>query len=214
VEQAAEAACRRHEDQVEKLVKSQINVLSGEVMGLLREHLEKWLRQHEINRSVDQFLPAGSSLAGVGAMESRRTAGQVAAEVALAVTAALTAVTVTVIAVIKIKILVILFLAHPIVAALVGLAGALGFAGAREYLERKVKEHDWGGVSLWMLHRFMGESNLIDKLSESEREARSNREAETEASLVEVQKSAVDSFERLIDEVIMDLSILDATRKA
>ena len=64
------------------------------------------------------------------------------------------------------------------------------------------------------LHLFMSESNLINKLSESVREVHSKLEVEIQAALGEVQQKAVDSFERLIDEVIKDLSILDAIEKA
>jgi cell division ATPase FtsA len=218
VENQVDTLCKSFEPEVETLVKEKARYLAKDLVRLLRDHLKQWLAEHDIQREVDQFVPADLGIDAAEAMKGKEAAGGIAKDLTLRVTAALAGVVVIVTAAIKAKVVVALFLAHPIAGLTALLASVLGFKVVNEFVEKKIKTYRWGRVpfqgDLKAMRLVLSEERLKQKLEDSRKEAIATLSVEIEKNLEGFRDQVRVAFEQVIEEVIQDLGVLEQIRTA
>jgi hypothetical protein len=218
VEARVDALCKSFEPEVEGLVATKVSHLAKDLLRLLRDHLRQWLAAHAIQREVSQFVPADLEIDAAEAMKGKEAAGGIARELTLRITAALAGVVMVVTAVIKAKVVVALFLAHPIAGVTALAASVLGFKVVNEFIERKIKSHRWGRVPLQAdlkaMRLVLSEERLKQKLAASRTEAVATLSVEIEKNLAGLRDQVRVEFEHVIEQVIQDLGVLEQIRPA
>jgi hypothetical protein len=216
VEAKVDALCKSFTANVEELVKAKADPLATDLLRLLRDHFRQWLAEHDIRREVDDFIPADTKIGGGDTGLGKGTAAGIAQEIALSITAALAGVVVTVTAVIKAKVVVALFLAHPLAGMVALLASVLGFKVVNDFVEKRIKAYRWGIIpfqaDLKSMRLVLSESRLKQKLDAGRAEATATLAAEIERSLDKLRDQAAQEFNKVIDEVIRDLGVLEQIR--
>jgi hypothetical protein len=216
VESRVDALCKSFEPEVETLVADKAKYLAKDLLRILRDHLKKWLSEHEIQRDVDQFVPAELGIDAADAMKGKEAAGGIARELTLRITAALAGVVVVVTFAIKAHVVGALFLAHPIAGLAALLASLLGFKVVNEFAEKKIKAYPWGCVPLQgdlkAMRLVLSEDRLKQKLAESRKEAIATLSVEIEKNLEGLREQVRVEFEHVIEQAIQDLGVLEQIR--
>jgi hypothetical protein len=213
VVQKVEAVCKDFEAEVEALVKDKAEALTRDLWRLLRDHLRHWLTAHEIEREVNQFLPEepvaapSSAGAGTGAVK------QIAGELALGITGTVTGVVVVVVGIIKFKLLVATFIAHPLAGIVALLASVTAFKWLNTLVENQVKTHNWGSwpgkMDLKTMQLVLSERRLKDKLAPGWAEAAAALPGEIDKALDKLVVQVAADFDEVIGQVIEDLGVLE-----
>jgi hypothetical protein len=216
VEARVDVLCKGFEPEVEGLVRDKATHLARDLLRILRDAVRQWLAEHGIQREVDQFVPADLAIDAAETGIGKETAGGIAADLTLRITATLASVVVVVTAVIKAKIVVALFLVHPIAGVAALLAGVLGFKMVNEFIEKRVRAHRWGSVpfqtDLKAMRLVLSEARLKQKLTASRDEAVGVLSAEVARNLDGLRDQARVAFEQVIEQVIQDLGVLEQIR--
>ncbi len=217
VEKQVEQVCQAAGPALDALLKREAELLGRDVLALMRHHLRQWLAEHAIERDVNAFLPAELGDAVKGAGVGQGVTGQVAEPLALAFSGALAALVVTVTLVLKAAILgtMLPLLLNPIgiVIGLIGAAAAVVGLGGAHHI---IKAHRWGNWpfkgDLRAMWAVLSEARLRQKLAESKDAATAQLSSDLRQALAAMRRQAVEQFDRVIDEVIDDLRVLEQLR--
>jgi molecular chaperone DnaK len=197
------------------------------LLRVLREHLRRWLLEHNIEREVDQFVPAQFDLSMRGGEPLGNTADSIAQDIAKGVGAALAAVVAGIILLIQANLHAAWFLADFLGATIALLAGILVKYSkfpfkekitdrASDFVAKKVKAHQWGSLPLHadlkVLQGLISQDRIKLKLFESRTKATADLTAQIEARMVELRDTVAAKFEAVIEQVIEDLGFLDRVR--
>src|SRR5579864_1100421 len=188
VETQVDVVCKNFEPEIVELVKTKTKVLAKDLLRILRDHVKKWLAEHDIQREVEQYVPPEMEIDTEDTMKGGGVTGRIAENLALKAMAAVTGVVVICVAIIKGKIVVALFLAHPGFGIIALLASVLGFTAVNAAIAKQVKAYHWGKISLLKydlkaLHQVLSEQKLKKELSNSREEAITTLSTEIEKPL-------------------------------
>lgn len=235
VEERIEELCNQFEQRgdAETAIAPIRNALASDLVRLLRDHLRQFLDDHEIPKDVFRYVPEAAALP-VGSDISKGTGDRIAAEVsslAAAVTAVAASLGTLVVAAVKIKVVLLFALVHPILALLAGAAALLSFLGlmkgAQEALEARIKDYDFGAASLWVLHKVLWKSKFEEKLAQGRADAKAELQrkiGESTRKAVEapagpgssapssqspIEEIAVQKYEAILALVVQDLGVLE-----
>jgi molecular chaperone DnaK len=177
VEQRVQAICEKFKPRVSAILKPQWQALDTDLVRLLRDHLTKFLKIHEITKDVSRYVP--ESVAQPDMPKSAAEAGGKIAEELGDLAGTITAVTLTVgttiIAVVKLHLLILAFI-HPIITLIAGIAAIyaviIAKEGAKEAVEKAIREFEFGPATLSILHLAIGEHGFKEKLKAGRESAR------------------------------------------
>ena len=230
VQQNVEAFTKRFD--VSERLKGRDSLLAKDLVRLVRDHLRVWLKEHGIDREVDELAPDGSIMLPVPPLSghSDEIAKIISDMVAVALVGSVFVIVYT--AVHGAHILV-----HPLTgvptAIFSAAASALGFTMVEDKIRDQVMAFDWGDMSLKGLSAVLSEQSLRDKIASSRAETTgrvmsvlnqrqgfdSNPDINsTSASgqkwqtLEELQRAVVAQFEQVVGQVIQDLGVLEEIR--
>ena len=209
---------------VRKVVERHKQPLLENLLKTLRGHLRRWLLEHNIEREVDQFIPAQFDLSMKSDDPLTNTADSIAQDIAKGVGTALAAVVAGIILLIQHA---AWFLADFLTATMALLVGILvkysklkfpeGITGrVNDYVASLVKSHQWGnlplGADLKVLQGLISEDRIKMKLFESRTKASTDLASEIQEKMTELRGTVAAKFESVIEQVIEDLGFLDRVR--
>ncbi len=219
--------CDDFEPEVVRLVDAEWRTLDTDLLRIFRDHLLAFMRAHEITRNVSRYIPdavgAVSLAAGGGGTGDRIAAelGNLAASLATLAAGIGT----LVIAAIHLNVVILLAVAHPILAVVAGvgtLASYLGLGAAvGSAVEDVVKNHEFNLVSRTVLHFALSESGLAKKLTEGRNTARSELSRNILNSLemaggegkAGIVTAGATTFDAVVSKAIADLGVLEQFAK-
>ncbi|MFL5253727.1 MAG: Hsp70 family protein [Rhodopila sp.] len=226
VEAEVTAICEAFEPEATALIEESWRSLDADLLRVLRDNLRDFLRAHEIARDVSRYVPeaAGTvSLSGVHGGTSDRIANELAGFAGnMAVVA--TGIGALVIATVNLHVIVLLAVAHPILAVVAGigaLATWLGMGSAvGGALENAVREHQFNAFSRRLLHWALPETRLAEKLNEGRMAAQDSlkqkilESLETAGGQGGIVGVAVRAFRGMIEAAVADLGVLEELAKS
>ncbi|CAH2598635.1 protein of unknown function [Rhodovastum atsumiense] len=222
VEQETTRICTEFEPEAVRLVETTWRMLDTDLLRFLRDHLLDFLQTHEIRRDVARYIPdsiTAVSLIGVGGSAGDRIAAELGGFAADMATFA-AGIGTFIIAAIHLHVVVLLAIAHPVLAVVAGLgtlAAWLGFSTAvGSAIESTVRNHDFNLASRSILHIAMSESAFIRKLAEG----RAAAQRELSHKIMEglegrgegkdgIVKAAAAAFDAVVAQAIADLGVLE-----
>jgi hypothetical protein len=204
-------------------------LLAKDLVRLLRNHLSVWLKEHGIEREVDEVVPEGSVNVPVPALSSH------AEDIARIVTNTVSG---TLVGAVFLLVYTTAhgahILAHPLTgiptAAFSALASAVGLHMIEDKLRAAVMAINWNEVLLTPLRLRLTEQGLRDKIAASKKEMsrqiaellRKGHSGTTTSipaqragasqrwqTLDELQREVVAQFEQVVNQVIKDLGVLE-----
>nr|WP_294516473.1 Hsp70 family protein [uncultured Rhodopila sp.] len=221
VEEKVTAICKDFEPEAAAIVAGAWRALDADLLRILRDNLGAFLRAHEIARDVSRYAPeaAGSvSLSGV----HEGTGGRIATQLggfAGDMTVVAAGIGTLVVAAVNLHVVVLLAVAHPILAVVAGigaLATWLGLGGAvGSVTEKAIREHEFNAVSRRMLHLALSEARLGEKLAEGRAAAVETLKQKIVESLEQaggkagIVTAAVRTFDAMIAQAVADLGVLE-----
>ncbi|MDB5312787.1 MAG: Molecular chaperone-like protein [Gemmataceae bacterium] len=209
-------------------------LLAKDLVRLLRDHLAVWLKEHGIERDVDELVPEGGVVMHVLPIgdHAQDIAANISTMAGVTLVGAIFAI--VYIAAHGAHILVHPWTGVPTAAVSAALA-ALGFNALEDYLRSWLMGYEWGPVSLGALSVRLSEQNLRDKITQSRQEMirdisgllSKGPECTTDActsgqpvskpkwqTLDELKVVVVAQFVQVVEQVIKDLGVLEEIRKA
>ena len=167
VQQNVEAFTKRFD--VSERLKGRDSLLAKDLVRLVRDHLRVWLKEHGIDREVDELAPDGSIMVPVPPLSghSDEIAKIISDMVAVALVGSVFVIVYT--AVHGEHILVHPFTGVP-TAIFSAAASALGFTMVEDKIRDQVMAFDWGDMSLKGLSAVLSEQSLRDKIASSRAE--------------------------------------------
>jgi molecular chaperone DnaK len=225
VEMLVDEVCKAID--VRQVVERHTQALLDNLLKTLRDHLRRWLLEHNIEREVDQFVPARFVLSMGEGEPVRNTADSIAQDIAKGVGGALAVVVSGIILLIQAHLHAAWFLADFLTATIALLAGILvkyskfklpeKFTDkASDFVSKKVKAHPWGSLplraDLKVLQGLISEDRIKLKLYESRAKATTDLAAEIQKKMTELRDTVSAKFESVIGQVIEDLGFLDRVR--
>jgi hypothetical protein len=197
------------------------------------EALVVWQREcrelkerNEIPREVSRYIPESTTLQGLRAGDGR-VADKITAELGeLAVMAATvtTSIVTLVVTVVKVKLIIVLAIAHPILALLAAAGALLAWLGiknaTKDVVENTIRNHEFNAVTLPILQACLWESEcwpfpgLRERLAAGRADAATKLQAELRANVRPLEDAAAAKFDAIIDLVIQDLGVLEWFRPA
>lgn len=220
--------CAEFEPDAVGLVEAEWRTLDTDLLRIFRDHLLAFLRAHEIGRAVSRYIPASvgtvSLAAGGGATGTLIAAelGNLAASLATLAAGIGT----LVIATIHLNVVILLAIAHPILALVAGigtLASYLGLGAAvGSAVENRVENHEFNLVTRTLLHLALSESGLAKKLAEGRNTAEAalsrnimqSLEAAGGGGKAGIVTAAATTFDAVVSQAIADLGVLEQFEKA
>jgi hypothetical protein len=209
-------------------------LLAQDLVRLIRDHLAVWLKEHGIEREVEELVPEGGVVVHVPSVSDH--AQDIAAIISNMVGVTLVAGVFTIVytAAHGAHILV-----HPLTglptAAVSAILARLGYTFLEDYVRDWVMDFEWGPVSLKALSVGLSEQALRDRIAQSRQEMirdisgllRQGPKVTTKAptsgqstpapkwqTLDELKVAVVAQFEQVVAQVIKDLGVLEEVRKA
>ena len=235
VESEVDTICRAFEQNKEAggLLKTHWKPLEADLLRLLRDHLKQFLAEHEIPTDATRYVPETATLSSLASFGDGMISDEIVRELGdlaegLAATAA--AIVTLVVAAVKIKIIILAALAHPILAILVGFGALLAWLGisttVREKVESAVKSHEFNTFTLGLLKAAVWESKFRDKLATGRAEAKSEVAGNIRKQLrdpvpnplspaepgMSLEQRIIHTFETILDQVVKDLGVLELIR--
>jgi actin-like ATPase involved in cell morphogenesis len=221
VEAKVTAICKAFEPEAAALATGAWRALDADLLRILRDHLRDFLRTHEIARDVSRYVPdatGGVSLSGVHEGTSDRIASQLGG-FAGDMTVVAAGIGTLVVAAVNLHLVVLLAVAHPILALVAGI-GALGAwlglgSAVGSAAENAIREHEFNAVSRTMLHLALSEARLGEKLAEGRAAASVTLKQKILESLDQaggkagIVKAAVRTFDAMIAQTVADLGVLE-----
>ncbi len=220
--------CVEFEPDAVGLVEAEWRTLDTDLLRIFRDHLLAFLRAQEIAKAVSRYIPASvgtvSMAAGGGA-----TGALIAAELGnLAASLATLAAGIgtLVIATIHLNVVILLAVAHPILAVAAGVgtvASYLGLGAAvGSTVETRVENHEFNLVTRTFLHLALSESGLAKKLAEGRNTAQTELSRNIMQSLetaggggkAGIVRAAATTFDAVVSQAIADLGVLEQFAKA
>jgi molecular chaperone DnaK len=237
VEARVREICKNFEkNEAEAIVKKYWVPLNTDLVRLMRDHLAKFLEDNEIPKGASNYIP--ESITSIEDLQAGAggTGGRVVTEVGdmAAIVAVIATIALLILAAVKVKVIGAVVLAamhNPPLAAALGVAAliAAGLAGqsVKETVENAIKSHEFNWVTRRLLYVALSESTFRNKLAEGSAEAKvrlrdairkSTREIDEKVAVKlpkgqapkkPIEKQALETFDRIIDVVVKDLSVLE-----
>jgi molecular chaperone DnaK len=216
-------------------VKARLNgrdaLLAKDLVRLIRDHLRDWLKEHGVEREVADVVPDGSVDVPVPPFDVH------AKDIAKVITDGVCVAMVG-------SVFVTVYLAahgahifiHPFTgiptAILSAAASAFGYTMIEDKIRDEVLAYDWGPKSLAALSNFLTEQGLRDKIAASRTETVNKVKAVLKQgatattrlgspdlpqrwqTLEELERALVGQFERVVNQVIEDLGVLEEFRSS
>jgi molecular chaperone DnaK len=208
-------------------------LLAKDLVRLVRDHLRVWLKEHGIDREVDEVVPEGSITVPVPPLSAH--SGEIAKVISDMVAVALVG---SVFVIVYTAVHGAHILVHPLTgvptAMISAAASALGFTMIEDKIRDQVMAFEWGEISLKGLSAVLSEQSLREKIASSRAETTgrvvrvlgqgqgsgaSTRVTATTSSgqkwqtLAELQHAVVAQFEQVVSQVIKDLGVLEEIRE-
>jgi len=230
VENRVKVICKDFEPQVSRLLEGQWQALDADLVRLVRDHLEQFLLEHEISKDVSRYIPDSVTLKGIagGAGQTSDKIAEDLGDLAGAVAAMASSVAAVVVAAIKIKLVLLVAILHPIMALLVGTGALLAVLGLGEYVkeqtENLIKQHEFNWGTRNIMYLGLWESRFKEKLQAGRQSALTDIRREVRLSLdgakdekgnkIELQQKAISTFDGIVTRVIDELGVLEHIRAA
>jgi hypothetical protein len=223
VEDKVAAVCAGFEPEAVRLAAEEWRVLDTDLLRIFRDHLLAFLRVQEIARDVSRYIPDTASALSLAAAGSG-TSGRIAADLgdlAANVTAVAAGIGTLVIATLNLKLIILLAVAHPLLAVIAGIgtiAGYLGLgAGVGLAVEGAVRNHEFNLVSRTLLHLGLSEAGFEKMLAQGRDTARADLTRSIADSLAAVRaggmagivEAASETFDAMVAQAIADLGVLE-----
>jgi len=220
VEDKVDAVCEAFRPESIRIVERHWQALETDLIRLLRDHLKQFLTENEIPREVSRYVPESQSLQGLRA-GTGGTTDEIARELgglAAGLTALATTVVAIVIGAIKIKVILLAALAHPLLALILGFGAVLATlglgGGVKSAVEDKVKHHEFNSITLRGLKVFLWEKTFREKLAKGRTDARVELQSQIRENCRKIDAKVVETFDAIIELVIQDLLVLELIRPA
>jgi len=172
VEANVTAICNDFEPKAREIINQAWRGLDTDLLRILREHLRHFLHVHEIARDVSRYVPdslGAVSLTGVDGGTSDRIAGELGG-LAAGMTAIAAGIGTVVVAAVHLHLVVLLAVAHPILALVAGIGTLASWLGLGSVVgtavEDAIRDHEFNSVSRNMLYLVLSEDKLANKLAE------------------------------------------------
>jgi len=208
--------CKATMAQIPPMVTAYSERLANDLLHALRTHLCKWLSEHDIQREVDQFLPARLSISLSGELSGGDPANSIAMEIAKSIATSLAALATTIALVVTTAVHAAWFLTEIFTATVALVAGYLGFHAISDQIKEKVKAYVWGSApkraDLWAMQKGISEKYLKSEMAKSRKTASDDISMKIEGEMSGLRVEAVAKFEAVIEQVIKDLGFLDRIR--
>jgi len=221
VEANVTAICNDFEPKAREIINGAWRGLDTDLLRILRDHLRDFLHVHEIARDVSRYVPeslGAVSLTGVDGGTSDRIAGELGG-LAAAMTAIAAGIGTVVVAAVHLHLLVLLAVAHPILALVAGISTLGAWLGLGSVVgtavEDAIRDHEFNSVSRNMLYLVLSGDKLAKKLAEG-------RAAAGEALKQKILKclkgvggqdgigaAAARAFDAMIAQASADLGVLE-----
>ena len=221
VEEKVTAVCKAFEPEAAALATGAWRALDADLLRILRDHLRDFLRTHEIARDVSRYVPdaaGGVSLSGVHDGTSGRIASQLGG-FAGDMTVVAAGIGTLVVAAVNLHVVVLLAVAHPILALVAGIGALAAWLGLGSAVgaaaENAIREHEFNAVSRTMLHLALSEARLGEKLAEGRAAATVTLKQKILDSLDQaggktgIVTAAVRTFDAMIAQAVADLGVLE-----
>jgi hypothetical protein len=230
VETRVEAICKEFEPRAGEALEGHWQALDTDLVRLLREHLQRFLQEHDVLKDVSRYVPESVTLRGLRA-GAGETSGAIAgelSELAGTVAAVAAAVGALVVAAIKVKVIILAALAHPVLAVLATIGALLGFLGlgfaTKEVIENAVRQHKFNFATLRIMRLGLRKSRFKAMLKAGRKSARSELRglirrgledaADDKGNKLGLQRKAVATFDAVVSRVIEELGVLEQVRAA
>jgi len=223
VGEEVEAACADCEPENLRLAEAERDALMSGLARLFREHLAGFMQAHEITKDVSRYVPDAGlllALASPGADTEKMIASEIG-ETAGTMAAVAASVGPLVAATVHAKLIILLAIAHPLLAALAGVGSLAAYLGIGRTVgaavQDAVKDHEFNALTLGILHITLSEAGLAKKLAEGRRAA----EADLRRAIVESLKGdkeadapglverAAAAYDAMLGSVVADLGVLE-----
>jgi hypothetical protein len=225
VEARVEAICQEFEPRAGQALEGHWQALDTDLVRLLREHLQQFLRDHDVLKDVSRYVPESVTLRGIRA-GAGETSGAIAGELSeLAGTVAAMAVSIgaLVVAAVKVKVILVAALSHPVVVVLLTIAALFAPLGlkraTRELAESAVRQYEFNRVTLPVMHLGLWEGKFKVLLEAGRKSAQAELQGLVRRGLEEatderghsvgLQAKAVATFDAVVSRVVEELGVLE-----
>lgn len=130
-------------------------VAEADIIALLRDTLQDFLKQNHIDRPIDDLIPADATFASLAQdldFEFGKAIAAAFGKIAADMAAVVMAIVAGVLAMMKIKMLIVAAIAHPMGAFLFGLSTLVGFLKVkdktREFVEARIRQHEFNSITM------------------------------------------------------------------
>jgi hypothetical protein len=202
--------------------------VSVDLLRLFRDHLGHFLQANEMAKDVARYVPdtAGNLDFGGGHGGTGAAISGELRDFASSMTVVAGSIGTVVIAAVHLHLVVLIAVAHPLLAVLAGIGTLLTWLGVGaavgSAVETAIKEHEFNAVTRNMLHLALSESRLNEKLSEGREAARATLKQKILTALagpdggISIVTASGRAFDAMISRAIGDLGVLEglATRSA
>ncbi len=219
-ERKVEAACIDFQPTVMAILETKRKDLERDLLALLRQHLQKWLEEHDIHKSVSDYIPADFRWDD-HARAGKTTADKIAremGEMAAGIAAMVATIGGVIIGAVKLKVLILFAIVHPIAANIAAAAAMIGIALVGEQLEQaveeRVKAYEFGDYSAWAMRRVLWESRFQEMLADGRKSVQSDLTAKVRETMEPVREKTIAKYEAILKLVIQDLNVLEEIRTA
>ncbi len=223
VGEEVEAVCAASEPENMRLAQAERDILLSDLVRLFREHLASFMQAHEITKDVARYVPDAGALMAPAASrgETENMIANEIGEVAGTMAAVTASVGPLVAAAVHVKLVILLAIAHPLLAALAGIGSLGAYLGigrtVGSAVQDAVKDHEFNALSLGVLHIGISEAGLAKKLAEGRRAAEADLQraivqslqGDKEAGAPGLAARAADAFDAMLGNMVADLGVLE-----
>jgi len=223
VGEEVEAVCAASEPENMRLAQAERDILLSDLVRLFREHLASFMQAHEITKDVARYVPDAGALMAPAASrgETENMIANEIGEVAGTMAAVTASVGPLVAAAVHVKLVILLAIAHPLLAALAGIGSLGAYLGigrtVGSAVQDAVKDHEFNALSLGVLHIGISEAGLAKKLAEGRRAAEADLQraivqslqGDNEAGAPGLAARAADAFDAMLGNMVADLGVLE-----
>ncbi len=221
------AACAECEPENLRLAEAERDALLSGLARLFREHLAGFMQAHEITKDVARYVPDAGALLALTSprAETEKMIASEIGETAGTMAAVAASVGPLVAATVHAKLIILLAIAHPLLAALAGVGSLAAYLGigrsVGSAVQDAVKDHEFNALTLGILHITLSEAGLAKKLAEGRRAA----EADLRRAIVESLKGddeagapglverATAAFDAMLGSVVAISACLNRSRE-
>jgi hypothetical protein len=223
VGEEVEAVCAASEPENMRLAQAERDILLSDLVRLFRERLASFMQAHEITKDVARYVPDAGALMAPSASrgETEKMIANEIGEVAGTMAAVTASVGPLVAAAVHAKLVILLAIAHPVLAALAGVGSLVAYLGigrtVGSAVQDAVKDHEFNALSLGVLHIGISEAGLAKKLAEGRRAAEADLqraivqslEGDNEVGAPGLATRAADAFDAMLGNMVADLGVLE-----